>query len=141
MRIGLAGMVLALSLQAAAYADPPASASQKPLQTQVNKEGRVVVSVTPVALSRTAETWRFEVQLNTHVSPLVQDLAVVAVLTDGHGHDERPTRWEGDPPGGHHRKGVLLFAPISPPPASVTLTLRDIGSVPERSFTWTLENR
>lgn len=138
MRIGvlLAGVAVAVALQGLAKAEPPGSAPAKPLASQVNTEGQVTVSVTPLALSKAADTWRFEVQLNTHVSPLVQDLSTVALLTDGRGHDEQPIAWQGDPPGGHHRKGVLLFKPISPMPASVTLKIRDIGSVPERSFTW-----
>lgn len=60
------------------------------------------------------------------------------MLVDASGKQYRPLAWEGDPPGGHHRKGVLVFESIDPPPRSVTLKLRRIGSVPERSFTWTL---
>jgi len=128
---------LRLILVAIAVALPlTASAQTKPLPSRENDEGQVVVTVTPLTLSTAADTWRFEVQLNTHVAPLTQDLAAVAVLSDGIGHDERPSAWEGDPPGGHHRKGVLVFKAMNPAPDSVTLKIREVGSVPERTFVW-----
>jgi hypothetical protein len=117
-----------------------ASAQTMPLPKQVNDEGQVVVAVTPLDLSTGANAWRFEVQLNTHVAPLDQDLVQVAVLSDSNGHDEPPLAWDGDMPGGHHRNGILSFKPISPLPDSVTLKIRQVGSVEERSFTWKLTN-
>ncbi|MBI1201923.1 MAG: hypothetical protein GC182_05370 [Rhodopseudomonas sp.] len=101
--------------------------------------GQVTVSVTPTDLSDN-NAWRFSVQLNTHVAPISQDLVAVSVLSDGKGHDEKPTAWQGDPPGGHHRKGVLLFKPMTPRPESLTLTIRQVGSASERTFTWKLGN-
>ena len=128
---------LSLILVAIVIALPlTASAQTKLLPSRESNEGQVMVTVTPLALSKAADTWRFEVQLNTHVAPITQDLAAVAVLSDGNGHDERPSAWEGDPPGGHHRKGVLVFKAMNPTPDSVTLKIRQVGSVPERSFAW-----
>lgn len=98
------------------------------------------MSVTPTALPN-AGNWQFAVRLNTHVAPITQDLAAVSVLSDGKGYEEKPIAWQGDPPGGHHRKGVLLFKPISPRPQSITLKIRQIGSVPERTFTWSLSGQ
>ena len=115
-----------------------ASAQTMPLTKQVNDDGQVVVGATPLDLSTGANVWRFEVQLNTHVAPLDQDLLQVAVLSDANGRDELPLAWDGDLPGGHHRKGILSFKPISPMPDSVTLKIRQVGSVPERLFTWKL---
>ena len=46
---------------------------------------------------------------------------------------------DGDPPGGHHRKGVLRFAPIAPVPDAVELRLQRPGESAPRSFTWTLK--
>lgn len=126
----LAALVAALPLFA--------SAQTMPLAKQVNDEGQVVVAVTPLDLSAGASTWRFEVQLTTHVAPLDQDLVQVAVLSDANGHDEPPLAWDGDMPGGHHRKGILSFKPIIPLPDSVTLKIHQVGPVPERSFTWKL---
>ena len=54
---------------------------------------------------------------------------------------ERPMAWEGDPPGGHHRKGVLVFKPLDPMPATITLDVREVGGVADRTFTWNLASR
>lgn len=108
------------------------------LATQTNREGVVTIKVTPQAVSASAASWRFEVVLDTHSASLTQDLRDVAVLSDGAGGEYPPTAWEGDPPGGHHRKGVLVFAPISPMPVSLTLKIRGIAGVPERIFAWTV---
>lgn len=116
---------------------PPVWAQTKPLPSQQNKQGQVMVSVTPISLPDSGD-WRFAVQFNTHVTPITQDIAAVSVLSDGKGHEEKPVAWQGDPPGGHHRKGVLLFKPISPRPESITLKIRQVGSVPERVFAWKL---
>lgn len=135
----IAGAIIVLALPGPALAQMSGSPAQvADLSAQVNSEGQVTVSVTPLALSATAESWRFDVQMNTHVTPLDQDLLQSARLTDANGHDERPSAWQGDPPGGHHRKGVLAFKPVVPAPASVTLKIEGVGSVPERLFTWTL---
>ncbi len=114
------------------------TAQDEALPAQVNREGQVTVKVTPLALSPTADQWRFSVQFDTHVTPLDQDLLKTAVLSGDNGQGEAPLSWQGDAPGGHHRAGVLIFKPITPVPASVTLNLQQVGSVPERSFTWKL---
>lgn len=131
------GLVLAAICIAAPLA---ASAQTKTFPSRQDNKGQVMVSVTPVALPDTGE-WRFAVQLNTHVAPITQDLAKVSVLGDGKGQDVSPVAWQGDPPGGHHRNGVLIFKAVSPRPDSITLKIRQIGSVPERTFTWRLNER
>ncbi len=103
--------------------------------SQTSKEGAVTVKVTPLELSAQAAVWRFEVVLETHVVALDQDMTAAATLADGAGREYRPLAWEGDKPGGHHRKGVLTFEPIRPAPSSVTLKIRRIG-VAERTFSW-----
>jgi hypothetical protein len=108
------------------------------LATQTNREGMVTIKVTPQALFASATELRFEVVLDTHSVALAQDMRDVAVLSGGAGSEYKPTAWDGDPPGGHHRKGMLVFAPVSPMPASLTLTIRGIGGVPERIFTWSV---
>ncbi len=104
--------------------------------TKENTEGTVMVSVTPQDLSKNAKTWRFAVRLNTHVSPITQDMLKVTSLSVGAGPGEAPTGWDGDPPGGHHRRGVLAFTPIAPTPETVTLHIRNVGGVSDRAFTW-----
>jgi len=73
-----------------------------------------------------------------HALELNHDLAAIAALIDAAGREQKPIGWEGDRPGGHHRKGVLTFRPLDPAPATLTLKLRQVGPVPERSFTWML---
>ena len=115
-----------------------ASAQTKPLPMRENSEGQVRASVTPQNLSKTADAWRFEVRFNTHATPITQDMVAVATLTDDKGASEQPTAWEGDPPGGHHRRGVLVFKPIDSMPVTITLHIREVGGVADRAFTWNL---
>lgn len=116
----------------------PDTAAAGPYPSQTNKEGQVSVEVTPVALAPADREWRFEVRLDTHSVALEADMASVATLTTPGGAAMNPVAWEGDPADGHHRKGSLVFKPVTPAPEAVTLTLRDIGPVPARSFTWSL---
>lgn len=128
-----------LVLIAAALAAPlMLSARGETLPTKENKEGTVRVSVTPETLSKSAEAWRFSVRFNTHVTPISQDMMKVASLGDGKGAGAPPTAWEGDPPGGHHRRGVLVFKAIKPMSATITLHIREVGGVADRTFTWKL---
>ena len=130
-----------LFLIAGALAAPPMlSARSEPLPAQENKDGTVRVSVTPETLSKRADAWRFSVRFNTHVTPISQDMMKVASLSDGKGAGEPPTAWEGDPPGGHHRRGVLVFKAIKPMPATITLHIREVGEIADRTFTWKLAN-
>jgi hypothetical protein len=108
------------------------------LARQSNNEGQVTVQVTPQEVSAKAATWRFAVLFDTHVKALNEDLLIAASLRDANGHEEAPSAWEGDPAGGHHRKGVLVFKPMGPLPASITLKIRGVGGVAERSFVWSL---
>lgn len=105
------------------------------LATQTNREGMVTIKVTPQAFSE-ASPLRFDVVLDTHSVPLNHDMREIAVLDSGGGSEYKATAWNGDPPGGHHRKGVLVFAPINPMPASLTLKIRGVAGVSERIFTW-----
>lgn len=114
------------------------SAQTKSLQVRENNEGTVMVSVTPQDVLTTAAAWRFGVQFNTHVTPITQDIVAVASLSGDGSAGERPMAWEGDPPGGHHRKGVLVFKPLDPMPATITLDVREVGGVADRTFTWNL---
>ncbi len=140
-----AGLLLAAVTPAFSSAAPvvaqdvaAGTAQDEAWPAQVNREGQVTVKVTPLALSPTADAWSFSMQFDTHVTPLNQDLLKTAVLSGDKSEGEAPVSWEGDAAGGHHRTGVLVFKPITPVPASVTLTLKQVGSGPDRSFTWKL---
>lgn len=105
--------------------------------TQTNNEGEVEVTVTPLTLSPPTNTWSFQLIFNTHTVELSQDLLQKAFLEWPGEERQPPLAWEGDPPGGHHRQGVLRF----PPPKiskgeEFTLILQNIGGTFERKFTW-----
>lgn len=107
------------------------------LDAQINNEGEVIIAVTPVDQIN----WSFEVVMNTHSVELSEDLTQVSVLVDENGNEHKPVEWRGDPLGGHHRAGTLIFGKIAPAPKSVTLIIRQISGIAERKFEWVLKNR
>jgi hypothetical protein len=125
--VALMALVMALGVAAA--------------EQQMSNQGGVVVRVTPGRFAPDAATWDFQVVFETHVAPLTGDPAQFMVLLDPQGRTHAALRWDGDPPGSHHRKGVLRFKPIRPAPATVTLKIRGIGGVAERVFTWSIADR
>lgn len=107
------------------------------LEPQTNNEGPVAVTVAPHK-SASAGIWEFEITLETHSVELNEDLMKAAVLIADNKNYE-PIAWDGDPPGGHHRKGILQFAPTSSQPQSITLKILGVGGVDERNFTWQIK--
>jgi hypothetical protein len=98
----------------------------------------VTVKITPQNVDVGAKTWDFAVVLDTHSSDLGDDLVKSTVLLDGAGGRYSPVAWEGAPPGGHHREGVLRFKPVSPQPQSIELQITRPGEDAPRSFRWEL---
>ena len=109
------------------------------LATQKVVADGVTVAVTPGNLAQGVKTWDFTVVFDTHTQDLSDDPAQSAVLLDGKGNQFKPSAWEGAKPGGHHREGVLKFAPISPPPDSVELRIMRPGETTPRTFRWQLK--
>lgn len=103
-----------------------------------NKENSVRVDVRPVQLLP-GKPAKFEIRMNTHSGDLGQDLVAVCTLKDNSGREYRPTGWDGSPPGGHHRSGVLEFAELGEGVESITLVIREVADVPERVFNWSVE--
>jgi len=117
--------------------------TQPGTMTQINEGGQITIKV----------TWQgrnagpvFAVEMDTHVVNLDgYDLRQLASLRTDQGQKIQPTNWNG-PSGGHHRSGTLTFPAtlgngtplIGPNTRSITLVIRNIGDVPERTFTWTL---
>jgi hypothetical protein len=109
------------------------------LTTQRSSERGVTVAVTPQNVAPNASAWEFKVVFDTHSADLSDDLLKSAVLVDPAGKRHTPLAWDGAPPGGHHREGVLRFAPITPSPSAVELQISRPGEATARSFRWKLQ--
>src|SRR3989344_8666261 len=81
-------------------------------EAQTNNEGPVRITILPRDISKTARIWEFEVTLDSHSVELNEDLMQTYILTDNRGQEYKPLFWKGNPPGGHHREGVLAFNAI-----------------------------
>lgn len=113
-------------------------AAELVLAPQTSNEREIKVVVTPKNLLNQAQNWDFEVTMESHTQALNDDLAKSsALIADGKRY--APLAWEGAPPGGHHRKGVLRFKAIIPQPPSVELQIRLTGEATPRSFKWLLK--
>lgn len=128
----IAALVLALG------AGTGGIASAKPLAQQRSSDQGVTIKVKPVDVAPTAAAWSFELVLDTHSGDLSDDLARSVTLHGG-GKQALPTAWQGDAPGGHHRKGILRFEPIHPVPESIELRMQRPGEKGPRSFRWRLK--
>ena len=109
------------------------------LAQQTSGERGVTVRVTPRELSPTAKAWEFEIVLESHTQDLADDLTAISELVADTGAKQAPFAWEGDPPGGHHRKGVLRFAPVMPQPKTIDLRILRAGETSPRSFRWQMK--
>ncbi len=127
---------LLIFLFAASYAVSGALAAPT-LSPQSTSESGVTVKATPQNLSD--KSWDFEIAFDTHSQALNDDLMKAAELIADGGARFQPISWQGDPPGGHHRKGVLRFKPISPAPQSIELRIMRSDEVQPRSFRWQLK--
>lgn len=112
------------------------AAAGKPA-TQTQRGGGVEVKVTPRSLAADAPVWEFQVVFDTHTVMLDGDPAQFSTLVDSKGRVHRPLGWQGDPPGSHHRKGVLQFRPLAGEP-EVELRISGVAGVATRSFRWRL---
>lgn len=101
---------------------------------QTSNQDGVKITVEPRGFPR-AKAWDFAITLETHTRRLDDDLVSGATLL-ADGKPYRPLRWEGSPPGGHHRKGVLSFGVVIPPPQAVELQIRRPGEAGPRVFRW-----
>lgn len=138
--VGIVAVALLMGLSPGKQQPLPREYAQagaaRSLEEQTKSEGQVAITVTPAF----AGTWRFAISLETHSVELSQALEQVSTLIDDRGKEYAPLSWEGDPPGGHHRSGTLVLdGDIDPLASSLTLTIRDIGGIPSRQFTWTLK--
>lgn len=128
------GLIALLSVLAAAL--PATSAAADALPAQSSSAAGVTVKATPRSLS--GPVWEFELAFDTHSQALNDDPAKSASLHAA-GASAAPLAWQGDPPGGHHRKGVLRFKAITPKPAALELRLQRAGESSPRVFRWPLK--
>ena len=106
------------------------------LPPQTSEQSGVTVKVTPRSLA--GPVWEFTVVFDTHSGELRDDPAKSATLVLDGGAPVMPAGWEGDAPGGHHRKGVLRFKPAAASPATVELRLQRASETKPRVFRWQL---
>jgi len=105
-------------------------------ETKEQADGNVTVSVTPITL-RTEFPASFDIAFETHSVDLAFDVTEIAILKDQNGNALGDPKWDGSPPGGHHRSGSLSFSkPLPQTTQQVLLTLKDIAGVVKRTFTW-----
>jgi len=113
--------------------------SSVPLRTYEGKtssNGRVEIKIQPRVLS--SGELGFDIEFDTHTGSLDQDVMKIVSLIDDRGNTILPVRWDGSPPGGHHRAGTLIFPRTMPQWTSVTVVVRDGGDLYERKFMWQL---
>ena len=124
-----------LVLVAAASLAVAGSASE--LEQRMSSAAGVTVKVTPKSVAPGAAAWEFGVVLDTHSQALDDDLVKSAVLVDSQGVRHAPLAWEGAPPGGHHREGVLRFKGLTALPDAIELQITRPGEPAPRVFRWT----
>ncbi len=132
-------MFIAAVVLTAAFLSTLCSFAAPTLSSRTSDEAGVRIVVTPKAYESSEAVWEFSVVMDTHVKPLSEDLARAATLVDAAGRRYEPTGWQGDAPGGHHRKGVLQFARPAEMTKSIELQITGVGGVPTRSFRWKVE--
>ena len=103
-----------------------------------NDAGGVRIVVTPKAFAAKSP-WEFDVVMDTHTKPLDDDLTKTAVLVVDGGKKYTPLAWQGDKPGGHHRKGVLRFPAPNEQVKSFELQFQGAGADNKRVFQWTMK--
>ena len=80
----------------------------------------------------------FKIVIDTHSQDLGDDFLKSAVLVDSAGNRYTPIAWDGAGPGGHHREGVLRFAPL-PATSSLELQVTRAKEESPRTFRWQLQ--
>lgn len=106
------------------------------LAPQSSSQSGVTIKVTPHSLA--GAEWEFAIVFDTHSQELKDDLLKSVVLVVDGGTPSAPSGWQGDAPGGHHRKGVLRFKVAAASPANVELRLQRPAETEPRAFRWQL---
>lgn len=128
-------VVTVLSIASAVYPNTSLFAAPT-FEARSSDAAGVSIVVKPKPVEAGATVWDFDVTMNTHVKPLSEDLTTMSVLVDGNGQRTKPIAWQGDKPGGHHRKGVLQFPAPAGTPTTFELQITGVGGVDLRTFRW-----
>jgi hypothetical protein len=107
------------------------------LTTLEDNRNAVSVKATPLPFESN-EQINIELKLDTHSVDLYYKLDEISLLEDSTGSTYKATKWNGSPPGGHHRSGTLTFPPVEGSTNYLKLTISDINGV-DRVFTWNLQ--
>ncbi len=113
--------------------DPTAPAPS--LRAQTDEMRSITFQVTPSI--QPGKEAAFSVVMDTHSVSLDFDMVAISSLEDEAGNKYAPLRWDGMPPGGHHRSGTLVFPPLPEIVTSLTLTFTD--GTPSRTLQWKLK--
>ncbi|MGQ0526006.1 MAG: hypothetical protein ACT4P8_20365 [Betaproteobacteria bacterium] len=124
-------IILLLSFMTAALALSGLAAAQG-FASQSSSADGVTIKATP--RSSPNGGLEFEIVFDTHSQELKDDLMKTASLTTD-GRRLAPNGWQADPPGGHHRKGVLRFDATARAQV-LELTIARPGESKPRLFRW-----
>ena len=111
--------------------------SEKNLSSKENEGGNVTVTVTQKVLE-IGKNPVFEIEFETHSVDLAFDVTKQSSLVDNKGNIFSQSTWNGSPPGGHHRSGILSFNNSLAQTNNVELIIKNIAGVTERKYKWNL---
>jgi hypothetical protein len=113
----------------------PVSASQNSARSVelINDLNGVTFTVKPIDYG--GEGVAFSTKIDTHSVALDFDLTKISRLVVA-GTSYEPILWDGSPPGGHHRSGVLVFPNPKGSSDEMSLIISGVGDIPERVFQW-----
>ena len=111
------------------------SAGSPTLAARSSDAGGIRVVIKPKSVVP-GSFWEFDVTMDTHTKPLNDDLTKIAALLDADKHRYEALSWQGDAPGGHHRKGVLRFPAPSKPTGSFEVQIDGLAGTGKRVFQW-----
>ena len=94
--------------------------------------GAVDIVIEPIRIDGTGAV--ISVAMTTHSEELSADLASTSVL-EVDGLEWTAATWSGDPPGGHHREGQLIFEASGPAVGSAVLSIGGFSGPVKASWT------
>ena len=133
----LLGSLLVAATMAFPYV-PDVAAAETGYAPQSSDKQSIKITAAPQNVPGAEKSLDFEVTMESHTQDIGDDLNKSALLI-ADGKQYLPSAWEGAPPGGHHRKGLLRFKSIAQPPSSIELQIRLTNDAAPRSFKWQLK--